>query len=192
MIMTIRLDSYLQLESPGVDLNDPGQFAQAQHSTIGQVTDADPAHKRNQVMFTKWKHLNVPDQDQFVGVVVEDASGHGLFNRVLVSCEIINSWQWASAAWLHALPTFSKKGHGLGSSLGRVLKTLSGWIFTPQGSQQGLIGRGQWLHVMAFILLGGVQSGWHDDDGLFDYQLISKMMNFFLSQTNCHNVSCVW
>ncbi len=65
------------------------------------------------MVLAEGEHLNVPDHDHVVGVLVEDARAHGLGHAVLVA--------------------LGEEGQGLGRSPGRVPQALPVRILTNVG-----------------------------------------------------------
>ena len=73
------------LKPSGVDLDDPGEFAEPEDFAVREITNADLAEERNEVMLAQREHLDVLDQDELVGILAEDRILHSTLDRVFVT-----------------------------------------------------------------------------------------------------------
>jgi hypothetical protein len=62
----LRGQPFLNLQTSGEHVNQPRNFAQADHAPVRYVPDVAFTEKRKQVMFAQTEKLNVPDDDHLV------------------------------------------------------------------------------------------------------------------------------
>src|ERR1051326_2962135 len=62
----LRRQPFLNLQAPGKHVDEPGNFAEADHPAIGYVPDVAFAEKRKEMMFAQAEKFDIPDDDHLV------------------------------------------------------------------------------------------------------------------------------
>ena len=102
--------AFLHLQAPAKGVNDSRNLAETDDFAVGDVGHVAFSEKRKHVMFTQAEHIDVFDDDHFVGVRILKQS---------VIDQLVN---------IDPIPS-SQKLHGIGDPLRCVLQALAGWVF---------------------------------------------------------------